>query len=65
MCRHMLAVALVCELRKADWKELLSEDGHTPYNKLKSVADQIQDAELKSFLGDLLEQASPADGSAL
>jgi hypothetical protein len=55
----MLAVALVCEIHKSDWKQLLLEDGHAPYGKLKSIVQKVQEAELKLFLDELLELASP------
>jgi hypothetical protein len=56
----MLAVTLVCELNKANWKELLIEDGHTPYDKLKNVVEQVQVEELKLFLIELLKLANPS-----
>ena len=54
----MLVVALVCELHKADWQQLLLHDGHTPYVKLWSAVQQVQDLEMKSFLDELLKRAS-------
>jgi hypothetical protein len=57
--RHMLAVALVCELHKADWKELLVVDGHVPHPKLESVVHEVQEADMKSFLYELVERARP------
>jgi hypothetical protein len=55
----MLLVALMCELNKDSWWELLVEDGHTPIHKLEWAVQQVQDQELRSFLDALLQRARP------
>lgn len=64
MRRHMLAVALVCELHKtmSAWKDLLVDEGFTPFHKLESAVQQVQVSELRTFLVELLERAK---GSAI
>jgi hypothetical protein len=62
----MLAVALVCELRKEQeqWKELLLLDGHTPMSKLVTAVEQVHEPELRAFLQDLLTLAQPPPATA-
>jgi hypothetical protein len=62
--RHMLAVALVCELHKEQWKELLLVDGHTPMSKLATAVQQLHEPELSEFLQDLLTLAQPPPATA-
>ena len=42
MCRHMLAVVLVCELHKDKWKQLLVEVDHAPISKLRSAVLEVR-----------------------
>ena len=58
----MLAVALVCELyetssKEVSWKEVLVEDGHTPFHRLEAAVGRVKDEDLKEFLQQLLELA--------
>lgn len=55
--RHMLAVALVCELHKTTIKDELIVDGHTPLHSLEAAVGRVQDEELKQFLQELVERA--------
>lgn len=57
--RHMLAVALVCELHKTTWKDLLVEDGHTPMSRLTNVVQQLEESDIKAFLTGMLQLAHP------
>ena len=59
LLRHMLAVALVCELHKSSFKEVLIEDGHTPFHRLESAVSQVEHEALKNFLQEVLELARP------
>jgi hypothetical protein len=61
----MLAVALVCELNKATWKDLLLEDGCTPRHKLVAAVSAISNkpatdglAGVANLLNNLLLRAA-------
>ncbi|GIL77537.1 hypothetical protein Vretimale_2937 [Volvox reticuliferus] len=55
---HMLAVALVCEMNRKSWKELLVEDGCSPSKNLIAAVKELHGrdgcAELARFLNDEL-----------
>ncbi|GIL71846.1 hypothetical protein Vretimale_670 [Volvox reticuliferus] len=55
---HMLAVALVCEMNRKNWKELLVEDGCSPSKNLIAAVKELHGrdgcAELARFLNDEL-----------
>jgi hypothetical protein len=58
----MLAVALVCEVNRNNWKELLIEDGCSPAKNLIAAVKELERREgckeLFSFLNQLLRKAA-------
>ena len=59
--RHMLVVALVREMNRNNWRELLVEDGCTPAKKLIAAVKKLHGRErckeLACFLDELLQRA--------
>ena len=54
---YMLAVALVAELHKANWKAKLLEGGHTPATKLMAAALEAETRALLDLLKGILQRA--------
>ncbi|KAG2430238.1 hypothetical protein HXX76_010336 [Chlamydomonas incerta] len=58
---HMLAVALVCEVNRNNWKQLLVEGSYSPAHKLIAAVEELHGREgcdeLALFLNGLLQKA--------
>ena len=54
---YMLAVALVAEVHKADWKEKLLENGHSPAAKVIAAVQEVQKKSLLNLLQVMLRRA--------
>ncbi|KAG2428097.1 hypothetical protein HYH02_014445 [Chlamydomonas schloesseri] len=58
---HMLAVALVCEVNRTNWKDLLIEGGCTPAHKLTAAVTELHGRNdckaLAAYLDELLLRA--------
>ena len=54
---YMLAVALVAELHKRDWKDRLIEGGHTPRGQLVAAAYETKTEALEELLRKILLRA--------
>lgn len=54
---YMLAVALAAEVHKADWKEKLLENGHSPAAKVVAAVQEVQKQSLLNLLQVILRRA--------
>lgn len=54
---YMLAVALVAEVHKADWKEKLLENGHSPKAKVIAAVQEVHRKSLLDLLQEILLRA--------
>ena len=54
---YMLAVALVVEVHKADWKEKLLENRHSPAAKVIAAVQEVQKNSLLNLLQAILRRA--------
>ena len=51
---YMLAVALVAEVHKANWKEKLLENGHSPAAKVSAAVQEVKKKSLLNLLQVIL-----------
>ena len=54
---YMLAVALAAEVHKANWREKLLEDGHSPAAKVIAAVQEVQEKSLLDVLQVILHRA--------